>query len=152
MSADWVWDDPGIGPNDLFLRRVPRQPTFVVPNLVTRRLDVKPSALRFDDHDGMSVTCSGILAEEGQDRGKLCDWDTHTTVEFPAAAPRSTEEAGVIRAPVDDHPAGESFALAHSLVRTRAPKPSRETKRNVQAAIAAQCRWVDEDPMKPRDE
>lgn len=51
---------------------------------------------------------------------------------------------------VDDHPAGNAFGKAHSLVRPRTPNPGRGVRRNIQAAIAAQCRWVDEDPDKPK--
>lgn len=151
MTVDWVWDDPEIHPNELFLRSVPRKPAFVVPNLVTRQLEVKPAALRFDD-DGMSVSSSGILNDEGQIREDLCDWDTHTSVEFPAVAARSTEEAGVIYDPVADHPAGDAFGKAHSLVRPKVPRPPRDVRRNIQASIAAHCRWIDEDPNKPKPE
>jgi hypothetical protein len=148
VTADWVWDDPEIHSEQLFLRSVPRKPDFAVPNLVTRRLEVKPAALRFDP-DGMSVSCSQTLANEGQDRANLCNWGTHTTVEFPAGAARETEEAGLVYDPVPDHPAGDAFGKAHSLVRASTPTPPRQTKRNIQAAIAAHCRWVDEDPQKP---
>lgn len=151
MTVDWIWDDPEIQPEELFLRSVPRKPEFVVPNLVTRKLEVKPAALRFDD-DGISVSASEILANEGQDRDAVCAWDTHTSIEFPAAAARSTEEAGVIYDPVADHPGGDAFGKAHALVRPRTPKPPRDIRRNIQAAIAAQCRWIDEDPHKPDSE
>lgn len=149
MTANWVWDDPEIHSEQLFLRSVPRKPDFAVPNLVTRQLEVKPAALRFDA-DGMSVSSSEILATEGQDRAELCNWETHTSVEFPAGAARETTEAGVVHDPVTEHPAGDAFGKAHSLVRASTPKPPRETKRNIQTAIAAQCRWVDEDPHKPQ--
>lgn len=148
MTTDWVWNDPEIRPEELFLRKVPRKPEYVVPNLITRRPEVKPAALRFDD-DGMSVSASEILADEGHHRDELCNWETHTSVEFPAAAARSTEEAGVVYDPVDGHPDGAVFGKAHSLVRPRTQKPPRSIRRNIQTAIAAQCRWVDEDPHKP---
>lgn len=146
--AEWVWDDPEIRPDELFLRSIPRKPEFAVPNLVTRRLEVKPAALRFDS-DGMSVSSSKLLADEGQDRERICNWETHTGVEFEASAARSTEEAGVVYDPVPDHPDGDIFGKAHSLVRAETPNPPRATRRNIQTAIAARCRWVDEDPHKP---
>lgn len=148
MTIERVWDDPEIPPEDLFLRQVPRKPDFVIPNLVTRELEVQPSALRFDD-DGMSISSSTILANEGQDRSELCDWETHTNVEFPAEAARSTGEAGVVYDPVDNHPRGDAFGKAHSLVRLKEAAANREVKRNIQAAIAARCHWIDEDPKKP---
>jgi len=148
VTTEWIWDDPEIPHDELFLRRIPRKPAFVVPNLVTKQLEVKAAALRFDD-DGMSVTGSRILADEGHDRGDFCDWRDYTAVEFPAGAARATEEAGVIYDPVDDHPQGNAFGKAHSLVHPRTPNPDKVVRRNIQAAIAAQCRWVDEDPYKP---
>lgn len=151
MTAERFWDDPEIQQKDLFLRTVPRKPMFIVPNLLTRQPDVLPAALRFDD-DGMSVDSSKILTEEGQDRRQLCVWETHTTVEFPAFAARSTEEAGVVPNPVVGHPRGEAFGKAHSLVRTKLEKPTRDIRRNIQAAIAAHCRWIEEDPEKPKAE
>lgn len=88
---------------------------------------------------------------EGHSRGAVCNWDTHTSVEFAAGAARSTSEAGVIYDPVDDHPAGEAIGKAHSLVRAREAVPDRTLRRNIQTAIAAKCRWLDEDPHKPNE-
>ncbi|RYB89323.1 hypothetical protein EUA06_15140 [Nocardioides glacieisoli] len=150
MTSAWIWDDPEIHSDQLFMRNVPRKPAFVIPNLVTRRLEVKAAALRFDA-DGMSVISSDVLASEGHSRGAVCNWDTHTSVEFAAGTARSTSEAGVIYNPVDDHPAGEAIGKAHSLVRTRETEPDRTIRRNIQTAIAAQCRWLDEDPHKPNE-
>lgn len=67
MTTEWIWDDPKIPPDEVFLRRIPRKPAFAVPNLVTKQLEIKAAALRFDE-DGMSVSCSRILAEENLDR------------------------------------------------------------------------------------
>lgn len=152
MTSTRVWDDPDIPPEELFLRTVPRKPTFFLPNLGTGRFEVKPAALRFED-DGMSVSASRILANEGLDRSELCaDWEHQTSVEFPAAAARSSGDAGVVYDPVNGHPRGDVFGDAHSLVRTESESPPREVRRNIQTAIAAQCRWVDEDPHKPEAE
>lgn len=149
MTAEWVWDDPNVPDNDEFLRRVPRKPDFAVPDLVTRKMKILPGALQIDPGSGMSVSSSRVLGDEGFDRKNLCNWNTHTVVEFPASAARVDEQAGVILDPVDGHPAGDELGKAHALVRAPVPHPDREMRRNIQATIAARCRWVDEDPSKP---
>lgn len=148
MTLAWKADDPQIPPDEIFLRRVPRKPAFTVPNLVTREIEVKPAALRFDD-DGMSVHSADLLASKNFDREQLVDdWNARTVVEFPAAAVRAAD-GGIVRDPVPDEPGEPELGHSHALVRASVPRPPRNVRRAIQSSIAHQCRWVDEDPHKP---
>lgn len=135
----WVWNDTSIPDTDSLLRRLPRKPDFVTPDLITGEHHVHPAAFKHDPDDGMSVHREGLIALAGIALQEICNWSTHTAVRFPVAAPRSTAVAGVIDKPDPDD---DCLGSAHSLVRCAAPVPNRATWRQIRTAIMEVAHFV----------
>ncbi|SFM89506.1 hypothetical protein SAMN05421671_4064 [Pimelobacter simplex] len=141
-----MWDDPGIPPDEMLLRRIPRHPDFRVPDVLSGRLLIKKSALRYNP-DGMSVQADSLLPVAGVARHEIYNWETHNGIEFPVDAARRTEQAGVVAEPDPDD---ERLGEAHASVRLR---PDCADKKgdwdDVRAVIAEEARLMPEDPNPP---
>jgi len=124
----------------LFIRRIPQNPDFLIPNVMTGKRDLKANAAFQFDEDGMSVSSAELLDQAGFDARNFCDWNRYSAVKFPASAPRSTRLADVVYDPVDGH-LGFAHALVVPIVRL-----TRESKRDLRVALAFASRWLAEDP------
>lgn len=65
-----VADDPVVLDTEMLCRRVPNQPSFLVPDLVTGRTRVSSGAFT-PDADGLSVYRLDLLLSTGQDHGAV---------------------------------------------------------------------------------
>ncbi|MGH2544895.1 MAG: hypothetical protein ACRDIB_19050 [Ardenticatenaceae bacterium] len=94
----------------------------------------------------MSIHISSFVEQLGINRADMYDWARYHAIEFPASAPRSVENVGVV-ADVDD--ADAKLGAAHGLIRHTNPNTPRAVRGDVRDKILEAFQWVEEDPDHP---
>jgi hypothetical protein len=130
-------DDPAIPDTETLCRRVPNQPTFLVPDLVTGRKRVSSGAFT-PDEDGLSVYLLDLLMSAGQDHGAVRARSDDVVVGFTAGeARRLTLGVRPDPWPPDTPDSGHPRNAAHALV-VGWPAAAKGRK-SLQRALAQHC-------------